>query len=139
MEIKELSKLLMDYNDNETNIFNKSNLEYYTFDNKMKSDDNNIYDVQCRLWKYNNTMIKIFCKLSEDLFYPTKNLAFLDIEYIYKKYTFNIKNYCNIPINQIAIRFIPFIYSENQTIKLDSGDIVFFKFNYVDKNGYVNI
>jgi len=121
-------EIITDYNDNETDIFDNSNIEYYTFDNKIKGDDN-IYDVQCRLWKSNNSMIKIFCKLAQDLIYPTKNLAFYDTEYNYRKYTFNINNYCNIPINQI-IEYIPFIYSEKQIIKLDSEDIQSFKFKY---------
>ena len=122
-------EILTDYNDTETNIFNNSIIEHYTFDNTMIGNDNNIYNVQCRLWKSNTGMIKLFCKLARDLINPTQFLKFSDTEFIFKKYTFNIKNNCNIPVNQI-IEFIPFIYSEKQVINLDNADILSFKFKY---------
>ena len=122
-------EILTDYNDTETNIFNNSIIEHYTFDNTMIGNDDNIYNVQCRLWKSNTGMIKLFCKLARDLINPTQFLKFSDTEFIFKKYTFNIKNNCNIPVNQI-IEFIPFIYSEKQIINLDNADILSFKFKY---------
>jgi len=122
-------EILTDYNDTDTNIFNNSLIEDYTFDNTMTGDRDNVYNVKCRLWKSNNGMMKLFCKLTQELDYQTTFLIFSDTEFTFKIYTFKIKNYCNIPVNQI-IMYIPFIYSEKQTINLDDGDILSFKFKH---------
>ena len=123
-------EIITDYNDTETYIFSNSDIESYTFNNTMIDKDNNyIYNVICRLWKCNKGRIKIFCKFYEDLKYETKNLIFSNTTYSYRKYTFNIINYCIISINKINGN-IPFIYSEDQIIDIDSGYILYFKFKY---------
>ena len=123
-------EIITDYNDTETYIFSNSDIESYTFNNTMIDKDNNYtYNVICRLWKCNKGRIKIFCKFYEDLKYETKNLIFSNTTYSYRKYTFNIINYCFISINKINGN-IPFIYSEDQIIDIDSGYILYFKFKY---------
>ena len=56
-------------------------------------------------------------------------MIFSNTTYSYRKYTFNILNYCIISINKIN-GYIPFIYSEDQKIDIDSGYTLYFKFKY---------
>ena len=122
-------EIITDYNDTETNIFDYLNIISYTFNNTMIDNNNNTYNAQCKLWKSNNGRIKIFCKFDDNLNDTTKNLIFSDINCPYKKHILNIKNHCKISIKKINA-YIPFIYSDKQTINLDSEDILSFRFKY---------
>ena len=122
-------EILTDHNDTETNYFSNLNIISYTFNNTMIDNDNNTYNVQCKLWKACNGKIKIFCKFDDDLINTTQNLVFSDINLDYKKHILNVKNYCKINIKKINA-YIPFIYSDKQIINLDSEEMLSFKFEY---------
>ena len=127
-------EIITKYDDRESNIFSNLDIEFYSFDYKI-SDNNNHkdYKIKCRLWRGNNGIIKIFCKFLEDFIHTTTNLAFENLDlFSYKKRNLTILNYddnATIPINQVN-DYIAFIYSDNQLINLDNGDILTFKFKY---------
>ena len=126
-----------DYNDNELNIFNASNIEEKTVFKSIFLDDlNNEYNVTGRLWKPMNDTIRVFYYIEEEL---DKNA-----KYIYlNKTTFEYNNEYNITmISEIgkisikkAIGNVPFLYSNQQEINMVQNQEYYdLKFNIVSYN-----
>ena len=110
---------ITDYNDNEKNIFDIFDIEEKTIFNTIIKDDNdNKYNVTCRLWKPLNDKMRIFCYLDENIIYGDCNINIVETTFEYKEYNITI-----IPeINYIKLIKIngstPFLYSDTQIIDI---------------------
>ena len=106
--------------DDSQNIFNISDIEEKTsFDTNIIDEDNNSYDVNCKLWKPNFDNIHLLCDLKEILIKNnTKIINFINTELAYEDNIIRIVSYLN-PINiQQYNKEIPFLYSDKQTINI---------------------
>ena len=109
-----------DYNDNETNIFNSSDIEektiFQTSFTEINSSD--IYNITCRLWKSTNKNLRLFCQLKEILSNDYHYIIINNSTFNYGKYKIFINFHIeNITINQSD--YFPFLYSDEQIINID--------------------
>ena len=101
-------------------IFDVSDIEEVTkFETTITDKDKNKYKAFCRLWKPINDNLRIFCNLNESF---SKETLYIDIEsasFEYKNYTIIIISYltrCNV---EQLDKYIPFLYSDTQLIKIE--------------------
>ena len=113
---------ITDYNDDIRNIFNISDIEEKTEFNAILSNSNNdnYYNVICRLWKPLNENINIFCNLKDTdaLYSSSENLIMNLVELKYNNYTIVIKQTEYITIRQLNYE-ISFIYANPQDINIE--------------------
>ena len=127
---KGILTIITDYNDNELNIFDSSDIENYKFNSVFMDNNTEFnYNATCRLWKPNNDKIRIFCKFDENLKNQNQSITFKDTNFTYKNYNIEIKSEIdNIKVKQIQ-KDISFLYSELQTINvIDEKEIYYIKF-----------
>ena len=112
VEEKGMIYFITNYNDNERNIFNSSDIEEKTkFKTKIKDEYQNEYDVHCNLWKPINDYIRIICNLDENLKYVDNNITLLNsVQIEYKDYKIGINQEAYIEVKQLNYS-IPFLYS----------------------------
>ena len=129
--------LRTDYNDEDKNIFNDSNIEENTkFSNNIIYDETESSIVDCNLWKTFEGIIFIFCKFRINLSigYHRLNFAYNSFIYnekykIYLHYKF-ASNYVGVEQFDIPL---PFLYSNDQTIEIeDEKDKYYLKFRLLD-------
>ena len=107
---------ITNYNDNETNIFNSSDIEEMTkFTSTITDEEKNSYNVNCRLWKPRNKKLVIICRLDESLKSEYQNITLSNVRLTYKEYNISIYSDTSISVNQVDYH-IPFIYSDLQYI-----------------------
>ena len=107
------------YNDNETNIFDPSDIEELTsFKTTISDEYDNNYNINCRLWKPTDGKIILICNLDENLKYITQKIILNKSNLNYKDYNISIISETNIEINQYNYD-IPFIYSDEQFINIE--------------------
>ena len=111
-----------DYNDDIKNIFNISDIEEKTEFNAVLSNSNNEnhYNVICRLWKPLNENINIFCNLkyNDTLVSSSENLIMNLVEFKYNNYTIIIQQTDYITIRQLNYE-LSFIYAYPQDINIE--------------------
>ena len=124
-----------DYNDNDMDIFNSSDIEEKTkFNNIITDTYGNNYTVSCRLWKPNDGIIRIICNLEEDLSKIVDNISFNRITFLYGDYQIEINSQIYIKVNLFNYQ-IPFLYSDKQIINIEEEkDIYDFKFKFDSYN-----
>ena len=123
-----------DYNDNERNIFDVSDIEEKTsFKTSFSYFDS--YDINCYLWKPINKNFILFCKMINGEY---KSYSWIKLN----KASFNYKNY-KINIIPFSQSFdlkkleppIPVLYSDEQIINIEKDkDIYELKFKLIDYN-----
>ena len=118
------------YNDDELNIFNISDIEEKTsFETNFVDNFGNIYETKCRLWKSIGEKLVLLCKLKEDLKYSFQYVTLESFKFNYNNYSVIIKFEEAIYTRQLNYE-IPFIYSDKQEIFIKEGiDYYEFKFN----------
>ena len=123
--------LLTDYNDAETKIFNPSDMENLTSKETIlkTSINSQEYKITCRLWKNSTNYVFLLCKLNEgSLVVGNQIITINGYSINYNGNTINIIFDQKLGIQQLE-RTIPFIYSEDQTIKIEKDkDFCEFKF-----------
>ena len=112
------------YNDNETNIFDISDIEEKTtFVTTLKS----IGDIKCRLWKPLNESMWLFCKLNDSLISENVRISIKDAVFHYKEYTVLVVFHADF--FEVKTSNFPFLYSDKQIInikeEIDSYDLKF--------------
>ena len=122
---------ITNYNDNETNIFDSSDIEENTkFETTIFDDEENTYDVNCRLFRPTNEKIVIICNLNENLNKTSQNITLSKVRLTYKEYNITIYSDTSIKVNQLNYP-IPFIYSDKQIINMnDETEEYELKFKY---------
>ena len=90
-----------------------------TFNSKVFDENNNEYDVNCRLWNPQGEKIRIICRLNQNLKYETQNIMLKDYSFEIKGYYFYIYSDSYIEANQLNYD-ISFLYSPPQYIETDS-------------------
>ena len=113
----------------ETNIFNKSDIEDISFPTFIydKTGNTNL-SVSCRLWKPKNEKLRMFCKLYDSFvnFFSKINLG--EVKFTYKNYTVLILSKDTFVVNQLK-DYIYFLYAEKQEIdikeEIDSYQMLF--------------
>ena len=127
---------ITDYNDNEDNIFNSSDIEERTTIKTFLTSflTHEKYAMACRLWKPSYGNIRLFCKMEENL--PNEN-QFIQINQLkmnYGKYNISINFYFNL-VEIKKTDYIPFLYSSEQIINIDDEkDSYNLKFNIEQYN-----
>ena len=124
---------ITDYNDNESNIFNSSDIEERTafITVLTEKDSSKVYNITCRLWKPTHGNLRLFCKLKEQLSYYCKNIKINNYTFNYGNYNISINFHLEwIEINQYD--HFPFLYSDEQILNIDDeNDSYNLKFNIV--------
>ena len=126
---------ITDYNDNEANIFNISDIKEKTIFNTTIMDNNKInYDANCRLWKPINENIIIICYLNDTFKIGEQKITFNKAQFLYSNTNIIIYSETSIKINQYQYD-IPFIYSDKQIINIQENKESYeLKFNYENYN-----
>lgn len=128
-----------DYNGNERNIFDASDIEEKTkFKTKINDENQNEYNANCKLWKPINDYIRIICNLDENLKYVDNNITFLNsVQIEYKDYKIGINQEAYIEVKQLNYS-IPFLYSNKQNIEIkDNIESYNLKFKFESYNNEV--
>ena len=127
--------LFTDYNEDETNIFDPSDIEENTiFETTIIDDEENTYNVNCRLFKPTGEKLIILCHLNENLKYTTQNITLTDVRLTYHEYNLTILSETSVTVNQLNYP-IPFIYSDKQIINInDDTEEYELKFKYDSYN-----
>ena len=115
------------FNDNETNIFDASDIEEKTtFVTTLCG--NHCNKIKCRLWKSLNENVWLFCKLYENLIDEKEFIYIEDTFLHYKKYIIAIAIYDTFPAYKLNIS-VPMLYSDRQVInikeEIDSYELKF--------------
>ena len=121
--------LKTNYNDTIKNVFNESDI---SFDTQIKDKEENIYNVNCIIWKPGNENIRILCKLNENLKNENQVIILNTVNFSYKGYDIIILPETDFIVYQRNYD-MPFFYAEKQTIELDNGREEYdlrFKFYY---------
>ena len=106
------------YNDTIKNIITESNI---TFNSSIIDLEDNIYEVNCTLWKPGNENIRIFCRLNEDLHKEDQRIILKEANFYYKDYNIIVlpETYATVYQRNYSL---PFLYSEKQNIELNNGE-----------------
>ena len=129
------------YNDTETNIFDILDIEEKTkFNTTIHDENQNEYNVNCKLWKPINHYIRIICNLEDKLKNIENNITLNSVQIIYKEeYNIEINQEAFIKIKQLNYS-IPFLYSNQQSIEIkDNIESYELKFKYESYNNEVLI
>jgi uncharacterized cupin superfamily protein len=106
------------YNDSE-NIFNISDIEENTkFETTITDEDNNEYNVLCRLWKPEIGKFRVFCDLNETLSKKEGNIQFNSAHLKYDDYQVIISSNGTLFTVKQFDKVIPFLYSDRQIIDI---------------------
>ena len=120
------------YNDNETNIFNASDIEEKTSFIGTSKYYEKIY-TKCRLWKPLNEQMWIFCNLNDRL--SSYDIRLKDVAFNYKEYIIAILFNTSLRINKLNV-LVPVLYSDRQIIDiLEEKDSYYLKLHIGLYNG----
>ena len=113
---------VLDHNDNETNIFNASDIEEKTsFETTIVIDNNttNSIDVTCKLWKPIDEKLNMYCKLNNNLTYGEHSFNLSSSSFYYNDKKFDIIQNAN-SLNLFQLNeTLPFLYSSKQILNID--------------------
>ena len=113
---------VLDHNDNETNIFNESDIEEKTsFETTIVIDNNttNSIDVTCKLWKPIDEKLNMYCKLNNNLTYGEHSFNLSSSSFYYNDKKFDIIQNAN-SLNLFQLNeTLPFLYSSKQILNID--------------------
>ena len=113
---------VLDHNDNETNIFNASDIEEKTsFETTIVIDNNttNSIDVTCKLWKPIDEKLNMYCKLKNNLTYGEHSFNLSSSSFYYNDKKFDIiQNAKSLNLFQLN-ETLPFLYSSKQILNID--------------------
>ena len=113
---------VLDHNDNETNIFNASDIEEKTsFETTIVIDNNttNSIDVTCKLWKPIDEKLNMYCKLNNNLTYGEHSFNLSSSSFYYNDKKFDIiQNAKSLNLFQLN-ETLPFLYSSKQILNID--------------------
>ena len=114
--------IVTDYNDSK-NFLNIEDIDKTTFNSIIMDENENKYDVFCRLWKISelNSTIRLICNLNEDLKYSYQKIKLNDTMFDYKDFHIRIYSYTYIEVNQINYN-LSFLYSDRQYITINTSD-----------------
>ena len=114
------------YNDNETNIFDDSDIEKKI---SFITTLNSYIEINCRFWKPLNENMWLFCKLNDSLRKTEEQIKIKDVSFHYKEYAIMvIFNNTYFRVNTLNVS-VPLLYSEKQMIdikeEIDSYNLKF--------------
>ena len=103
-----------DFNNNETNIFDYTEMEKENIKFKANISDtyNNQYEVNCRFWQPKDEKARLFCKLIKRyLKYTRQNIILNELQLFYNNHKIIIQQNDYIVVEQYVYN-IPFLYSD---------------------------
>ena len=129
-------KLITNYNDTESNIFNIDDIEEKTlFKITLKTtnsiDNQTKFDLNCRLWKPKNQKLIIICHSDKNLKITEEKL----VNAYFNDTAFNYNGYRIVIISNTYLSFrtlksnCPFLYSDEQMIKVKE-EMEFYELNF---------
>ena len=114
--------LVLDYNDNETNIFDPSDIEEKTsFETTIVVEDKNItsiFNIACKLWKPIDEKLNLICKLRDNLTYGISTFYLNKSSFYYNERKFVITQKKYLSLFQLN-ESLPFLYSSKQVLNID--------------------
>ena len=121
---------ITDYNDNELNIFDSSDIEektaFQTFCTERRTKGN--FTLSCRLWKPSYGNLKLFCKLNDFFTNGYHSILINNTIFNYRSYSILVNFIGSFGFNQL--KYYPFLYSDEQIINIeDEKDLYLLKFN----------
>ena len=111
------------YNLSDDDIFEESDLEDKTeFSTSIFTQNNMAYDATCRLWKYDDNSLRIFCKLLNTENINDGNIKIGSQSFMFKGKKIGIISEMDYTVEIRKLRTkMPFIYALEQTIKVENG------------------
>ena len=106
------------YNDNETNIFDKTDINKYEGTTIVYHYNRN-YTANCKLYKPNKGNMTLICKLNEKLYSDMVDVILYEFIINYKQYKVHILSNEYIMVLQVDYD-LPFLYSDNQVININN-------------------
>ena len=104
----------------ESNLFDVNDIENkFIFDTQIIDENQNEYDVKCRLWKTSDSLIRIICDLKENLKYSHQKIKLKEISFDYINYTFYIVSPNFIEAYQLNYS-LSFLYSDTKHITINN-------------------
>ena len=123
---KGLLYLRTNFTDNETNIFDSSDIEEKTTFETTLNINLLSTNIKCRLWKPLNDKLWVFCKLNESL--VSESVSINNVNFHYKEHTIFMIFKSSFRISTLNFP-VPFLYSNEQIINIneekDSYDLKF--------------
>ena len=112
-----------DFNDNETNYFNASDIEEKTiFQTEVTYKQNyntKYFTAYCRLWKPSNDNLKLLCVGYPELYISGNDGTIKGVSFTYKSYQVSINPPLDVKFKLNEDYSIPFIYADEQKIKIE--------------------
>ena len=112
-----------DFNDNETNYFNASDIEEKTiFKTEITYTQNyhtKYFTAYCRLWKPSNDNLKLLCVGYPELHISGNDGTIKGVSFTYKSYQVSINPPLDVKFKLNEDYSIPFIYADEQKIKIE--------------------
>ena len=112
---------LTEFNDTERKIFNVTDIDNIIFNTNITDENNNKYKANCRLWKANDEIIRIICKLNNILKYSKQYIIFDQVKVEYGTYKIVIQQVDYIEATQYNYS-VPFLYSNKSKISVSSSE-----------------
>ena len=113
--------LITNYNDNERNVFNESDIEEkISFNSYIYSKYNSKHSANCRLWNPKNDKLRVFCKLNNLFYFSEGEITLETIQFDYQNYTIFIVSNDYFKVRQLSYN-MPFLYSEKLKINIEEG------------------
>ena len=109
--------LITNYNDNETNILDKFEIEKKSFNTYIYDTSNRYYEINCKFWKPNIGNIRLICTLNNKLI-NAGSYRFYETYISYNRYTIDIYSSDYLEFRRQESDF-PFLYSEPQVININ--------------------
>lgn len=119
----------------ENNIFDIMDIESNTvFKAFISKESQETYEINCRLVKFREEPLYIFCNIDENIPKGEYQIYFNSINFMYKNNIINIFSYGPSNFNKLDDE-IPFLYSDVQNITVeDDSDSIEIKFNIIVYN-----
>ena len=105
----------------ENNIFDKLNIESQTkFKTIIISNETKDYEINCRLFKYTEIPLKVFCELDENIPKGNYSINFNNITFKYNDKEITINSDKNFDFEKKDV-YMPDLYSDIQNITVDKN------------------
>ena len=116
---------ITDYYEAEDTVLYNIDLDTITsFESKITDENQNEYNVNCKLWNPISDKVRILCKLNQNLKYETQNIILNNFSFELQGYTIYIYGDTYVEVKQINDDF-SFLYAPQQNINITSNTTTF--------------
>ena len=112
---------ITEYDDTERKKFNVNDIDNIIINSNITDEYNNKYKVTCRLWKANDELIRIICKLNNTLKFSKQTIIIDQVKVEYGTFKIVIQQVDYIEATQYNYS-VPFLYSNKSEISVRSDE-----------------